>query len=149
MSLIQKLLYFIIPISLLPNKVIIRRYLKAGEEFGSTISPFGECIGIEKILDEWSKWENEYVKRGNKAIPLEVFSSIGYEIYEELINKCVRVKRDLTKKPIYYSEIYREEHLRKIKPAIDVASLIESVEPQFGVYEIPRTLGYRDLEEFD
>ncbi len=132
------------PISKLSDEEVTERYLKAGAEVGSAIGPDGEHTRFEKDLNEWAKWEAEYVKRGFKAIPIEVFADSDFGFYKEKIKEYARVRRDLKKKPVYHAEIYRQLYLGKITPVLDLSLPV----PQCGTYVVPTTMVF-DKEIYD
>ncbi|MCK5084518.1 MAG: hypothetical protein KAQ64_02595 [Candidatus Pacebacteria bacterium] len=151
LKMLKKLWSFITPqlpneeVTELSNEEVTENYLEAGAEFGSAIGPMGECVGFEKMLNEWARWELEYAERGFKTIPIDVFADSDFGFYKEMIKKFVGVRRDSIKKPIYHAEIFREIYLGRIKPVVDLGT----PEIQVGNYLVPTTLGYRDPEEYD
>ena len=63
----------------LTDKQVEKRYVKAGAIFGDAVSYIymGECVGFDKLLAKWEKWEAEYTKRGYRTLPLYDFVAYG------------------------------------------------------------------------
>ncbi|MDQ5883587.1 MAG: hypothetical protein QG654_501 [Patescibacteria group bacterium] len=122
---------------LLTDEQVANRYKKAGLVFGDAVSRlyFGECIGFEKMLGRWGKWEAEYAKRGYKTFSLDQFvhASCGNE---EVLHPRYILSKD--EPPVLHSQIYREKYLGKVKPTIDISRLMEG-EVQSGSFKLPTT----------
>lgn len=122
----------------LSYKKLCQKYLQAGGQFGEAVSYLymGECVGFEQLLDEWSFWEQEYLRRGFASLSLDDF--IRYGGYGE--NMSVKLGHKNPENPISHAEIYRRKYLGKIQPLIDpMANKIQMAE-----YVLPST---ENLEE--
>lgn len=101
----------------LSDKRLEKRYVKAGDLFGDTVSYIymGKCVGFDQLLKKWAKLEKEYAKRGYKTLSLASFVAYGgYGV--EL--KGLGVKREKDEEPILHAEIYRRHCLKQAPPAV-------------------------------
>lgn len=134
---------------LLPDKMVEKKYIKAGAAFGDAVSYIymGRCVGFEKLFENWRKWEAEYARRGYHTVSLDDF--IEYGGYGKTIKK-LGIKRQQDEKPVFHAEIYRQKYLGKEEALVDRPTVTE-VEvktkkgervkrPVFsGCYELPTT----------
>ena len=99
----------------LTDKQVEKHYVKAGAIFGDAVSYIymGECVGFEKLLAKWAKWEAEYVKRGYRTLPVDDFVSYGG--YGAPL-KDLGVKRTDGEEPVFHAKIYREVYLGRFSP---------------------------------
>lgn len=124
----------------LSDKSVEKRYASSGAEFGcsaSDVATMGECMGFENLLNDWAKWEQEYVKRGYKTVSVDDFIELGG--YGRNINNLLGIKRNADEKPVLHAELYRQHYLGKIKPAIDLDKMMKDGKQQFGTYVNPST----------
>ena len=122
----------------LTDDKIEEMYVKAGSAFGDAVSYIfiGECEGFENMLTEWEQLEEEYSNRGYKTISLDDFVECGG--YGKPINNLLRQKRKESEQPRLHAKIYREHHLGKHEPKLDIQKL-ETGEMQSGKYYLPST----------
>lgn len=66
-------------IGYLPEDKIVAEYVRAGKEFGDTISYLymGEPVGLDALLENWARWERAYAQLGYHTISLDAFIQIG------------------------------------------------------------------------
>lgn len=121
------------------NSEIEKRYVKSGAIFGDVVSYLymGECIGFEKLLDDWAKWENEYAKRGFRTVSLDRFIEFGG--YGKPIDDIIGQKRYEREEPVFHAQIYRDNFLAKVAPVLNLEKLTKDRQPQFGRYILPST----------
>lgn len=92
------------------DEYVLKQYSRAGAEFADAFSYIimaGECIGYEKLLDDWAFWEAEAANRGYRTLPvelLEIIKGIPPEAF---------LKREPKDPPIYHAQRYRERWLGK------------------------------------
>lgn len=119
--------------------MIVTSYLEAGASFGDAVSMIymGECIGFEKLLEEWEKWEAEYLALGFRSLSIDDFVGIGGwgKDPEALGLRQMRLEGE---KPIFHARYYRRTYLGKLgrHPAIDAAF---KGEVSSGEYFVPTT----------
>lgn len=101
----------------LTDNQVTSRYKKAGSIFGEAVSMIylGECVGFEKILRRFEKWEKEYARRGYKPLSVDDFraASYGEDISQKL--HCLQPEGE---KPRFHAKIYREKYLGKVEKII-------------------------------
>jgi hypothetical protein len=118
----------------LTDNQVTSRYKKAGSFFGVAVSMLhmGECVGFEKRLRRWEKWEAEYARRGYKPLSVDDFihASYGNDISQKL--HCLQPEGE---EPRFHAKIYREKYLGKVKALINLG--VDEV--QFGYYVVPTT----------
>ena len=130
----------------LTDKQVEKRYVKAGAIFGDAVSYIymGECVGFDKLLAKWEKWEAECAKRGYRTLPLDDFVSYGgYGTPPKGLGEKHTEHEDV----ILHAKIYREVYLGRIRPDVNVSELMRPFEPnetpesriQVGTYFIPST----------
>lgn len=116
------------------------RYVNACAHFGSALSyiAMGECVGFEKLLAQWEKWEAEYARRGYRTLPSDDLVSYG-GYGRPLVG--LGVKRRSLEQPVFHARIYREKFLGKVKPVVDLGALMSGKNAgwQQGTYTIPST----------
>jgi hypothetical protein len=124
---------------ILTDRTVERKYVHAGAEFGFDVSYIymGESIGFESRLNKWANWEKEYAKRGFRTVPLDDFIELGG--YGRSIASLVGIKRDENEEPVYHAQIYRDNFLGKIEPAIDLEKMMSDGKVQYGTYVVPST----------
>jgi len=130
------------------DRTVEQKYVQAGAQFGDAVSYIylGECIGFEGLLDAWGKWEQEYARRGYRTVPLDAFVGLGG--YGQSIDHLLGQKRDAEEEPVFHAEIYREDYLGKISPAIDLNDLINgSKESQSANYTLPSTMPREEQDQ--
>ena len=122
----------------LSDKEVQDNYVQAGVDFGDAVSYIymGECLGFEKMLFDWAKWELEYSMRGYKTISLDDF--IEYGGYGKPLNG-LGIKRKPEEKVILHAEIYTKKYSNNGKPVLDLKKIIETGEAQSGMYILPST----------
>lgn len=111
-----------------------KRYINTGNIFGDAVSYLymGECVGFERMLARWEKWETEYARRGYRTLPLDTFIDCGgYGVPL----RGIGVKREEGEAPVFHAKIYRGQYLGKMQPAIDPSK----PEVQEGTYTLPST----------
>jgi hypothetical protein len=130
----------------LRDRTVEKYYIAVGRVFGNAVSYIymGECVGFETLLASWEKWETEYSRRGYRTLPLDDFVEYGgYGIPLKNVGK----KRSRCEEGISHAKIYREEHLGKIPPAINISNMMGGGEEQgspkshttIGTYFLPST----------
>jgi len=98
----------------------------------------GECIGFEKLLRKWEKWEIEYARRGFRTISVDKFTDLGG--YGKSIDDLLRQVRDSDENPKYHAKIYREEFLGKMEPSIDLNGIMNNPNKiHVTTYRLPST----------
>ncbi|MEK9180000.1 MAG: hypothetical protein AAB897_01130 [Patescibacteria group bacterium] len=130
--------------SLLSDKTLQKRYVHAGSIFGYAVSYIymGECVGFKKLLRRWTRWEKEYARRGYRTLPLDAFVDCGGR--GTPLNG-LGIRREADENPIFHAKIYRQRFLGRVKPAIDLARMMDTGEPQFAEhYPLPSTENFKD-----
>lgn len=117
---------------------VVRRYLKAGAEFGNAVSYIylGECVGFDSMLSRWENAERDYVNLGYKAIALDDFVEHGG--YGVNIDHLVRVPLN-GEEPVYHAGLYRVGFLHKIPSAGVIEKVLRTGKPCSGTYTLPST----------
>ena len=113
-----------------------KEYIRSGARFGDMVSyiNMGECSGFKRALRRWTRWENEYARRGYRTLSVDAFWGYGgYGI--PLVG--LRLKRESKEAPIFHAELYRERYLGKIKPVVTAGDMLEG--PKSGTYALPST----------
>ena len=120
------------------DKKVEQKYVGVGAQFGSAVSYIymGECVGFESMLNRWADWEKEYVNRGYKTLSLDDFVELGG--YGKSIESLLSQKLGECEKPIFHAQIYRDNYLGKVSPAINLGKVMDG-EAQFGGYILPST----------
>jgi hypothetical protein len=90
----------------LSNKTVEKKYLKAGAEFGESLSYnfVGKDVMFDLKLQNLVYWEKLYSERGFKTISLQKFSALGG--YGKDISSFVGIKLQENEKPVLYAELY-------------------------------------------
>jgi len=134
LNLIPRIL---LPLRFLSDKEIQERYVASGSQFGDAVSMLymGECIGFEKMLGIWWKFEQEYAQRGYRTLSIDKFVEIGG--YGKNYDFMLGQKREKDEFPVFHAELYRKNFLGKTTPLINPDSM--NGEPQFGSYMLPST----------
>lgn len=106
---------------LMSDKSVEEKYLFEGGVFGDVVSYgyLGECVGLERFLDVWERWEYIYAARGYRTIPLKQFVEYGGGF-----RACcdgIGVKRAGGEAPVYHAQEYRNKHLGKMDPVVDLS----------------------------
>jgi hypothetical protein len=117
-----------------------KKYVSAGAQFGDAVSYLymGECVGFESMLNRWADWEQEYVDRGYRTVPVDNFVELGG--YGKSIDHFLGQKLEENEEPIFHAQIYRDNYLGKITPVIDLNEMMNgNGNPQFGTYVSPST----------
>lgn len=114
-------------------------YKDAGGVFGSAVSYLymGECIGFERLLEHWRFWEHEYAQRGYHT--LSVDDLVDYGGYGKDIEAKLLVRREEGEDPVYHANIYRQRHLGKVKPVVDIEKMFHDGQVQYRTYVLPST----------
>jgi len=133
----------------LTDKQVEKRYVKVGATFGDAVSYIymGECVGFEKLLAKWEKWEAEYAKRGYRTLPLDDFVSYGGYGTPLKGLKGLGEKRVEGEDVILHAKIYRDVYLGKVRPAVNVSEFMKPFGPDetfvgtyfVGTYFVPST----------
>ena len=60
---------------LLPYFLVEKMYIKYGIKFANSMGYIylGERTGLEKFLNKWASWEEEYASRGYQTLSLDSF----------------------------------------------------------------------------
>ena len=124
---------------LMSDARVEKKYVRAGAEFGDAVSYsyMGECVGFELMLDRLESWEREYSSRGFKTVSVDRFIELGG--YGVNIDSFLGQKRTTEEKPIFYAQIYRQRHLGKISPAVNLTEILTEGKTQIGSYALPST----------
>jgi hypothetical protein len=122
------------------DQKVEKKYVSAGAQFGDAVSYLymGECVGFESMLNRWADWEQEYVDRGYRTVPLDNFVELGG--YGKSIDHLLGHKLKENEEPIFHAQIYRDNYLGKVAPAIDLNEMMNgNGNPQVGTYVLPST----------
>ncbi len=122
----------------LPYSLVQNRYVDTGANFGIAVNMLymGECDGFERRLNRWAFWEKEYANRGYRTISLDDFIELG--TYGKSVEHLLWQKLDENEKPVFHTQIYREDYLGKVEPVIDIGKLLQG-EQQAGFFTPPST----------
>ena len=124
------------------DAAVIRKYSASGRVFGyavSFVSPMGECVGFEELLNEWDFWERHLLLRGYRSLPIDDFVQYGgYGIALPPIEKSSPESPCLS-----HAEIYRQMFLGKIGPAMDFGQMEEG-QVYTGTFIEPSTRAFCD-----
>lgn len=116
----------------------VEAYVTAGAEIGSAVSYIymGECIGFDKLLDQWEAAEKAYSDLGYRTLSIDDFTSYGGWGHD--IEPLLRVPRKEGEKPVYHAAYYREHFFGKVGMS-DVVKKALSGEVAVGNYAVPST----------
>ncbi len=98
-------------------------YVRAGKRFGCAVSYLymGECIGFEKLLNQWAFWEKEYASRGYVTLSVDDFNEAGG--HGQSINHLLDKRRADGEAPIFHATRYRgDSWARCLQESSKVAS---------------------------
>lgn len=114
-----------------------KKYVNAGSNFGDAVSYsyLGECVGFNRMLRCWEKNEAKYVKRGFRALSLDVFISYG-GYGKPLVGLGER--RAKNEEAIFHAKFFRELHYAPI-PLLDLKKVMQTGQPQSGTCTLPST----------
>ena len=122
------------------DQKVEKRYVSAGAQFGDAVSYLymGECIGFESMLNRLEDWEQEYVNRGYRTVSIDDFIEFGG--YGTSIDNFLGVKLEANEDPIFHANIYRNNYLGNVVPAVDLDGMLNKKKsPQSGTYILPST----------
>lgn len=96
---------------IMPDWKVEMNYVKAGILFAKAI--LINCIEfeLEKNLNLWEKWEEEYSKRGYKTISMEDFFEISKQ--EEKLYTLLNKRRAEGEEPIFHSKNFKYGYFLK------------------------------------
>lgn len=118
------------------NEQVIEAYVAAGAQMGDAVSYIymGECIGFDKLLDQWEASEKAYSDLGFRTLSIDDFTSYGG--YGRPIDHLLRVPRKNGEPPILHAAYYREHFFGKIGMS-DAVKQALSGEVAVGHYQVP------------
>jgi hypothetical protein len=93
----------------------VEAYTLAGGEIGSAVSCIylGECIGFDKLLDQWEVTERAYSALGFRTLSIDDFTSYARD-YGTDVNRLLRVPRKQGEPVVLHAAYYREHFFRKV-----------------------------------
>ncbi len=120
------------------NEEVVQAYVMAGGEIGSAVSYIymGECIGFDKLLDQWEKTEKAYAELGYRTLSIDDFTGFGG--WGKDIEQLLRQPRKEGEKPVYHAAYYREHYFGKMGMSSIVQKALQG-EVACGNYEVPTT----------
>ena len=120
------------------NEEIVQAYVMAGGEFGSVVSMIymGECVGFEKLFEQWERTEEAYAGLGYRTLSIDDF--VGFGGWGHSIDPLLRVPRKEGEEPVRHATYYREHFLGKCGMSEAVVKAM-SGEVAVGHYAVPST----------
>ena len=114
-------------------------YVDIGSWVGDAVSYsyLGEVFGMKRKVNQWTKMEAEYAKRGFRTVSLDRFVKLGG--YGIPIDDIIGKKREEGEEAIFHAVIYQNRFLGKIEPVIDLEKMMKDGKPQTGTYITPST----------
>ncbi len=97
-------------LGILPNKFVLRQYLRAGIAYADACSYAGHGADTDMLRENYSMWSSEYSRRGNQLIHFDdfhEFSTLG-KMYAFLRGDLQRAPKAKERKPTA-KEITRRE----------------------------------------
>ena len=118
---------------------VVEAYMAAGCEIGSAVSYIymGECIGFDKLLDQWEATEKAYSALGFRTLSIDDFVSAGG--WGKDIAELVRVPRKEGEREVFHAAFYREHYFQKMGGMHEAVLKAMSGEVATGTYAVPST----------
>lgn len=120
------------------NDEVIEAYVLAGAEIGSAVSYIymGECIGFDKLLDQWEATEKAYSGLGYRTLSIDDF--VNYGGWGKSIEDKLRVPRKEGEPEVFHAKYYRETFFKKVGMSDAVIKAMQG-EAAVGHYMMPST----------
>jgi len=117
---------------------IIEAYVLAGAEMGSVVSMIymGECVGFDRLLDQWQLTEKAYSGLGYRTLSIDDFVSFGG--WGKSIDHLVRVPRKEGETEVFHAAYYRQRYHRKMFISEAIGKAFQG-EVAMAQYEMPST----------
>lgn len=117
----------------------VEAYVTAGAEIGSAVSYIymGECIGFDKLLDQWEASEKAYSDLGFRTLSIDDFTSYGG--YGTEIAPLLRVPRKQGEPVILHAAYYRKHFFRRAGRQVDFDKVFKDGDVFTGTYQVPST----------
>ena len=120
------------------DEKVEKKYVNVGTEVGDAVSYsyFGECIGLGLMLNSLVDWEQEYVNRGYRTVPIYDFIQLGG--YGKNLDSLLGQKLAKDEKPIFHAQNYIDKSFRKVEPKVDLNEMLNgNKKSQSGNYSLP------------
>jgi hypothetical protein len=119
------------------NDEVIEAYIAAGCEIGQAVSYIymGECVGFDKLLDQWETTEKAYSALGYRTLSIDDFTGTAWG---HSIDELVRVPRKEGEPEVFHAAFYREHFFQKVGMNEAVIKAM-SGEAAVGHYAVPST----------
>lgn len=116
----------------------VEAYVMAGGEMGSAVSYIymGECIGFDKLLDQWEATERAYSELGFRTLSIDDFTSYGG--YGKEVDHLLRVPRKQGEPVVFHAAYYREHFFKRVGMSDAVKKAMQG-EVAVGHYQVPST----------
>ena len=124
---------------LISDERVEHEYVKIGSWVGNAVSMlcYGEAVGMERKVNQWERWEEEYARRGYRTVSLDKFIDLGG--HGKVIDDVIGQRYMFNEKPKFHAKIYKHFYLGKVEPALDLEQMMRDGQPQMGTWEIPST----------
>ncbi len=107
-------------VRLASDSFVLKRYIHAGLRFGyaeSFVPCMGEGIGFDRLLDSWTFWEREYVRRGYRAVHWKMFEMAA--AFNADIELFYGVRMEPDEEPRCWADTYRRHREEASRPKLD------------------------------